>query len=754
MSSNKFASLAVEHEANKNFWMVLAVALFFAGVSHAYWYRHFQPDDAFIYLVYVKSFFNGLGLTFNGEVVEGYSSVLWTLLVTLFSWSGADPLVVSKCLGLASYLALAIMLVKAHRMTRSSSYGSLFSLAVYFSVPSLAMWAAGAMETLLFSALIAVAAGLYYYARLICSLSVFFALSGFAFALVALTRPEGFALIGAVFAFDIILALHGKRFNWRGALVTVIVYSVLTALMFFVRFLVYGKWFPATVGAKTGSLSAQMHNGLAYLSGYMQEHILLVVAYGLSLVYVALVVRKRNFEQYLLVWMLAILVFGYLAFNWLVGGDWMIGWRFVTPIVPFAVLTIGLALAGVKSWISVPSALVLVASLVLQGLDLNSASVRQANSDKGDILMGQYIQGLNLAPDSKIAVIDAGAIPYYAGLPTIDMIGLNDSYLSSLSGGFMQKFDNDYVLSNKPSVIQFHTRHIDEMGWVAPTPVFLGATLLFYSQEFQRWYAWDENSPIPHLFLRRNVPLAKTFMDTFYEARLGGEYQRDELKLKLEKSGDGVWIAPSSEHIESGAVYVRVRFFGENGQVLHEKMLPIPKSMIRGDVVELSIDTPDFDRALYRISACPVLVGVREMEPCLNGQGYEYVVMSDSPELALGGHRFNDKRLMLFGWSDPESEHVWSLGQDSIVKFSLKNAEAVRRLSLQLIPFGEQRLVIELNGIEIYRGELSTSGQVMLSVAGRLQQKNELRLLHPDAKQVGEHDRRVVAFALQGLSLE
>jgi len=45
-------------------------------------------------------------------------------------------------------------------------------------------------------------------------------------------------------------------------------------------------------------------------------------------------------------------------------------------------------------------------------------------------------------PGDSIAVVDAGAIPYFSGVKTIDMPGLNDRHIAHLPGGFMLKYDN------------------------------------------------------------------------------------------------------------------------------------------------------------------------------------------------------------------------------------------------------------------------------------------------------------------------
>ena len=50
-------------------------------VLHAVYYLPFFSDDAYISLRYAKRLVQGLGLTWTGgEVVEGYSDLLWVLL--------------------------------------------------------------------------------------------------------------------------------------------------------------------------------------------------------------------------------------------------------------------------------------------------------------------------------------------------------------------------------------------------------------------------------------------------------------------------------------------------------------------------------------------------------------------------------------------------------------------------------------------------------------------------------------------------
>ena len=280
------------------------VVICLLGFSHTFWYRHFQPDDAFIYLVYVKNLLIGNGLTFNGALVEGYSSILWTVLVSAISWLGLEPLTAAKVLGWCSYLLLGLLLVWTHRSVSQRPYAPLLSIVMYFSVPSIAMWAAGAMETVLFSMTIAAAAFSYFHARFVTPSKRLFVISGVLFGMVSLTRPEGFALVGSVIVFETILFLHYRRWVLKGAITTVSTWAVITAAMFVVRWIIYDRWFPTTVSAKTGNLSWQIHLGSNYISDFVSQHYVLIAVYLASIVYAAISIRKSRPDQYFLIWLL------------------------------------------------------------------------------------------------------------------------------------------------------------------------------------------------------------------------------------------------------------------------------------------------------------------------------------------------------------------------------------------------------------------------------------------------------------------
>src|SRR5262245_43733436 len=89
-------------------------------------------DDAYITFRYARHFAEGYGLgawNRTGEHVEGYSSLLWTLLLAGAARLGVDVRLASKLMGVAAALVVIAVLVR-RRDDRPAFLAGLF-LAVY-----------------------------------------------------------------------------------------------------------------------------------------------------------------------------------------------------------------------------------------------------------------------------------------------------------------------------------------------------------------------------------------------------------------------------------------------------------------------------------------------------------------------------------------------------------------------------------------------------------------------------------------------
>src|SRR3954469_22670066 len=70
-------------------------------IWHANYYMPFLSDDALISLQYVRRFLNGEGLTWTGgRPVEGYSNLLWILLLAIPGAFGADLIGAVRVMGI------------------------------------------------------------------------------------------------------------------------------------------------------------------------------------------------------------------------------------------------------------------------------------------------------------------------------------------------------------------------------------------------------------------------------------------------------------------------------------------------------------------------------------------------------------------------------------------------------------------------------------------------------------------------------
>lgn len=119
-------------------WAVLA-ALFAFGIFRAVRLR-WVCDDAFLSFRYADNLVEGAGLVYNpGEFVEGYTNLLWTLLLALFRWIGVEPIPVSQVLGVLAYAGAAGILAWwawRGREERGGEFLPVAAAAVRFSTTS------------------------------------------------------------------------------------------------------------------------------------------------------------------------------------------------------------------------------------------------------------------------------------------------------------------------------------------------------------------------------------------------------------------------------------------------------------------------------------------------------------------------------------------------------------------------------------------------------------------------------------------
>jgi len=266
--------------------IVILLALLALGLTRAATLA-WVCDDAFISMRYAENLLNGHGLVYNaGERVEGYTNLLWTLLLAALMKLGVAPLQAAEVPGIVAYAALALGL--AHWSWRQSRDGSRPFLPLAAGLVLISndfhVWATGGLETMLFT-LLAVQALLLTRLE---SGSAW--LAGALFGLLVLTRPDGllFAAAGAI-SYWIPPGRFPAGERMRRSLATLVpVLAVLVVLVPW-KLAYYGELLPTAFYSKS-ALRPYYSQGIIFVGVYLVKNWYLLVAGLLALL--AFVTRR------------------------------------------------------------------------------------------------------------------------------------------------------------------------------------------------------------------------------------------------------------------------------------------------------------------------------------------------------------------------------------------------------------------------------------------------------------------------------
>ncbi len=397
----------------------------------------FVCDDAFITFRVARDLSSGLGPVFNpGERVEGYTSFLWMILMAAVIRLGGAPELWSRILSLI-FSAGTILL-----FFRSISYDSgfskyLFTIFLVFSAPFIA-WSTGGLETAAFTFLVFAAVMMF---RKACErkTSKIFMLSSLVLAMAAITRPEGVPIFAILAAFLAFFALRGKS-SFRQVISLLLPFIILYGIYFLWRFGYYGKFLPNTYYVKSPGAS-MLRLGVAYSWHFLVHSApwipFIIVAYRIILTG-KFILRDIDIAILTVLALYSIYIIG-------VGGDFMALYRFYMPLLPLTYFLFHRLHwnAGKIEHQSKTSPIILGALVIFVAINISSGIKAKRNDHAYNLdsigrletYMDQWSRigrliAENSMPTDTIAVTAAGAIPYYSGLYTIDMLGLEASDLS------------------------------------------------------------------------------------------------------------------------------------------------------------------------------------------------------------------------------------------------------------------------------------------------------------------------------------
>ena len=408
-------------------------------------------DDAYILFVYAKNFLNGNGWTYNGTRVEGFSTTLWLGILTLFGFSRIPLPALAQGLSMFSgLLCLAATYFLGRRMTLEPSRAVLPCCLVAAS-GDFAFYMGSGMEQILFTALVAWCIALTFSEDRVALLrSIHYPL---ALAAMILTRPEGVLITALILIWMVIETRSLLPAIRCGLVLTCILLPILVAKWWY-----YGSWLPNTYYIKGNAGLANWGIGREYVRYAYRRHDWFILAVALFFV-LSLIKREKDTLRRVIplliisgVWILQVVM---------QGGDNMVGRRVLLPILPLICVSIIACTRFIRVSFSVVLTFALSAFLVhtyltdwpilghLEGWRSHYQIRRK---------YGLYLRN-HFPANTVVALNPAGIIPFYSELPTIDMLGLNDSYIAHYGKRNRkldyahQAGDGAYVLSRKPDVI-------------------------------------------------------------------------------------------------------------------------------------------------------------------------------------------------------------------------------------------------------------------------------------------------------------
>jgi len=432
---------------------IAVLALFFYNVSELY----FIGDDAFISFRYSRNLADGMGLVWNpGERVEGYTNFLWVVIVAAGMLLGLEPASFANSLGICSgFLILAVLIAYSRfRFSRITVFSFVAPLFLVLN-RTFVGWCTGGLETQFYSLFVLSGVLLFFVERERADPKPFS--SSALFIAASLTRPEGLMFFSVVAGFFVIDLVRKKR-SLRSFFTWSLPYVIVIGTFFLWRRLYFGYWLPNTFYAKVAGL--WFEQGLAYLGVFVSEYRVILLAVPI----LVLLLTRRRLEH----WLLAAIIASQASYIAAIGGDRfefrfmvvllpLIYWLFacavrevamspylrrlgrVTPSLAAAIL-VALALFPVRLTPS-ENGRESLRELKIETIE-RTGYLGELRIEQGHRLRSLIDDGL-LAPDMRYATGFAGATPYYSGLYTIDLWGLNDVIVAR------QKKTSDIVAHRK-----------------------------------------------------------------------------------------------------------------------------------------------------------------------------------------------------------------------------------------------------------------------------------------------------------------
>jgi arabinofuranosyltransferase len=408
--------------------ILILAAAFAAFTMNAQTYKTFISDDALISLRYSDRFLHGRGLNWNDNErpVEGYSNLLWILLVSFIGAFRIDLILAARIAGHFCILVLMISICLEFMRRRSKNYpGLAITLSFVAFSGTVAVWAMGGLEQPMACALLGLSLwAVFRYMEEGKKDLQSTVLSGIFMGLLALSRLDGILFAAVITAAVLITDRNLKNLKLLYIPAGAYVMQGLFRLAY------YGTLIPNTALVKISPSSFHFKTGLEYLASGLGSMKILFL-FGLAAAIFAGFDREGRKRAVILLTAAA----AWLAYIVFIGGDIFPGYRHLMPVVTIAAF---LVLEGlIKAWNTKPLLLINIPVLfagfflaiffsIIQPWEFENYRAASETWEQRAMEAGRMLGHMFEKDQPLVAVTAAGSVPYASKLPALDLFGLND----------------------------------------------------------------------------------------------------------------------------------------------------------------------------------------------------------------------------------------------------------------------------------------------------------------------------------------
>lgn len=435
----------------KDFLKLTLIGIIVVLATVLSWYLNKQSmkgiDDANIYFVYMKNFADGHGFVYNvgGEKVEGFTSLLWTLIGAFFFYISNSPeiLLLITNIGLVTFALWKLFNFLDSYLKHEGFFSneSLLLLGLLFVIPGYFDWTIiTLMETGLWNALLLLSA--IYLMEFNVKKQKIWSEINFCFLIILmiLCRPESLLWV----CFFIFFKFLKNYFTYKSigksfvkVIPSLLIFGITTFCLISWRLHYFGYPFPNTFYAKVSSdIFQNFINGFLYLFVCFENNPLVILTFLISLFYIY-TIRKDLFNEINYNYLLCIgITFFTILIPLYTGGDHFGYSRFMQPTMPIILLSFILLLHYFKfKWKSYyVFAFIIFASFIPNNTIYRAVVTKvtpishefgialrdRNNSEK----LNLFFKSIPNYPSQ--GVLTAGGSAYFYKGITIDLLGLNN----------------------------------------------------------------------------------------------------------------------------------------------------------------------------------------------------------------------------------------------------------------------------------------------------------------------------------------